>query len=128
MFINKNSLIINNINMSNYITEAKYEYHKIWGSDTGRNLAGAMTGSLLGIFPKIVLQFRALTKSEMEIIAPILDSPSQTVSYYDPKKKAQITMTTYTGDYEISNKGIVGQGGLKNAGFSCSFISVRKRS
>ena len=88
--------------------------------------AGTMSGSLIGIFPKLVLQFRRLTKSELEIIIPILDSANQTVSYYDPNNKAQTTMTTYTGDYEIVNKHII-NGNAKNEPFSCSFISIRKR-
>lgn len=87
---------------------------------------GDMSGTLLGIFPKLILQFRRLTKSELEIIAPILDSANQTVTYYDPTKQANVTMTTYTGDYEITNKRII-SGNAKNEGFSCSFISVSKR-
>lgn len=126
MFVNKNSIIINNVNMGQYIVEAKYGYNKLWSSDSGRNLAGAQSGTLIGIFPKITLQFKPLTKSELEIIVPILDSPRQTVSYYDPNKKAQITMTTYTGDYEIVNKNII-SGNVTNQGFSCSFISISRR-
>lgn len=126
MFIDKNSIIINNVNMGQYIVEAKYGYNKLWAQDTGRNLAGDMSGTLLGIFPKLTLQFRKLTKSELEIIVPILDSPRQTVTYYDPNKKTNTTMTTYTGDYEITNKYIIGEN-KKNAGFNCSFISVSKR-
>ena len=127
MFINKNSIIINNVNMGQYIVEAKYSYNKLWGDDSGRNLAGEMSGTFIGHFPKLILQFRALTQSELEVIIPIIDGPTQTVSYYDPKKKQQTTMTTYTGDYEIINKGIIGSEGLKNEGFSCSFIAVSKR-
>ena len=87
---------------------------------------GTMSGTLIGIFPKIVLEFRKLTKSELEIIAPILDSTRQTVTYYDPNKKTNVTMTTYTGDYEVSNKTII-NGNRKNEGFSCSFIAISKR-
>lgn len=126
MFISKNSIVINGVNMGNYIVEAKYGYNKLWASDSGRNLAGAMTGTLIGIFPKLILQFRALTKSELEIITPILDSANQIVTYYDPTKKANVTMTTYTGDYEITNKNII-SGDMCNEGFSCSFISTKKR-
>lgn len=43
MFINANSIKINNISMGQYLLSAKYEYNKLWGSDTGRNLAGKMT-------------------------------------------------------------------------------------
>lgn len=127
MFINKNSIIINGLNMGSFLLEAKYSYNKLWSSDSGRNLAGTQSGTLIGIFPKIVLQFRKLTKNELETIVPILDSANQTVQYYDPNKKTMTTMTTYTGDYEIDNKNIVNNS-AKNGGFSCSFISVSKRS
>lgn len=126
MFIDKDSIMINNVSMGQYLTEVKYGYNKLWAKDSGRNLAGTMTGTLIGIFPKLTLQFRKLTKSELEIIVPILDSARQTVTYYDPNKKQQKTMTTYTGDYEFTNKQIINNN-ARNDGFSCSFISVSKR-
>ncbi len=126
MFLDKDSIMINNVSIGQYLVEAKYGFNKLWSSDSGRNLAGTMSGTLLGVFPKIILQFRKLTKSELEIIAPILDSARQTVTYYDPTKQANVTMTTYTGDYEVSNKGII-NGSRKNDGFSCSFIAISKR-
>lgn len=126
MFLDRNSIVINGVSMGQYITEAKYGYNKLWSSDSGRNLAGTQSGTLVGIFPKIILQFRKLTKAELEIIVPILDSASQSVTYYDPNKKANVTMTTYTGDYEISNKGMINSG-QKNEGFSCSFIAISRR-
>ena len=127
MFIDKNSIIINGVSMGQYILEAKYSYNKLWSKDTGRNLAGTMSGTLLGIFPKIILEFRKLTKSELEnVIIPLLDRPNQSVTYYDPFKKQNVTMATYTGDYEIVNKEII-NGNRKNEGFSCSFISTKKR-
>ena len=127
MFLNTNSIMINGVSMGQYITEAQYGYNKLWASDTGRNLAGSVVGTLIGIFPKIILQFRKLSKAELEIIIPILDSPTQYVTYYDPNKKTTITIETYTGDYEITNKGIVDYEGIKNDAFSCSFIAVSKR-
>ena len=126
MFIDKNSIIINQVVMGNYITEAKYGYHKLWSSDSGRNLAGEQTGSLVGVFPKITLQFRKLNKDELEYLAPILDSAVQNVTYYDPLKKQSVTMQTYTGDYEIINRNILGNT-VKNQAFSCAFISTKKR-
>lgn len=126
MFIRKDSLIVNNINLGNYIVEARYGYNKLWSNDSGRNLAGTQSGTLVGIFPKIVVQFRKLTQTELETLAPVLDSARQTVQYYDPNKKAMTTMTTYTGDYEVINKGIVGH--VKNEGFQISFISTKRRT
>lgn len=126
MFINKNSIVIDGVNMGQYIVEAKYSYNKLWSSDSGRNLAGTQTGTLIGIFPKIILSFRKLNKSELETIVRILDKARQSVTYYDPNKRKNVTMTTYTGDYEIINKNIVNNSS-KNQGFEVSFISVRKR-
>lgn len=108
--------------MGTYITEAKFGYNKLWASDSGRNLAGTQSGTLIGIFPKIIVQFKSLSKDELNTIAPILDSANQTVQYYDPNKNQTITMTTYTGDWELTNTGI-----NKNKGFGCSFIAIRKR-
>lgn len=126
MFIDKNSIVINSVNMGDYLVEAKYGYHKLWSDDTGRNLAGTMSGTLIGIYPKLTLQFKRLTKAQLETIIPILDSTTQSTTYYDPNKKANVTMTTYTGDYEIVNKHII-YGNAKNEGFSCPFISISKR-
>lgn len=125
MFINKDSLIVNGINLGRYIVQATYSYNKLWSNDSGRNLAGVQSGTLIGIFPKIVVQFRKLTKAELETLTPILDSARQTTEYYDPNKKAMTTMTTYTGDYEVIDKGIVGH--VKNEGFQISFISTKRR-
>ena len=132
MFIDKDSIQVkisggSYVSMGQYLVQAQYGYNKLFASDSGRNLAGVMSGTLVGIFPKIILQFRALTKAELEIVAPLLDAQNQTVKYYDPFKKAYVEMTTYTGDYEITNTHII-NGDMKNEGFSCSFIAIRKRS
>lgn len=124
MFINKDSIKINNISMGQYLLSAKYEFNKLWGSDTGRNLSGKFTGTLVGVFPKIILTFRKLTQAEMNIIAPILDSSSQTVKYYDPTTNSNKTITTYTGDWSYENKRIVN----KNESFECSFIARERRA
>ncbi len=123
MYIDANSLIVNGLNLGSFILEAKYGYYKLWSEDSGRNLAGTQSGTLIGIFPKIIVQFKKMSREELEKIAPILDSPIQNVTYYDPVKKQNITMSTYTGDWELVNRGI-----LQNQGFSCSFIARKKRS
>ncbi len=126
MFIDRNSITINNVSMGEYLVEAKYQYNKLWSSDSGRNLAGVQSGTLIGIFPKLILQFGPLTKAQLETIIPILDSARQTVRYYDPFKKVMTTIQTYTGDYEISNKKTI-YDDRTNQGFSVSFIAIRKR-
>ena len=128
MLIDINSLVVNNVNLGNYITEARFGYNKLWGDDTGRNtLSGNFTGTLKGIFPKITVQFAPLSQTDIETLVPILDGANQTVSYYDPFKKAIVTMTTYSNDYELLCKNLMGDGS-KAEGFSCAFISTKKRS
>lgn len=122
MFISKDSLKVNGISLGQYLVQADYGYNKLWSDDSGRNLAGTQSGTLIGIFPKIEVQFRRLTKDELHTLAPILDSASQTIEYYDDNKGQSITMDTYTGDWKVSNKGI-----NANEGFSISFISKKRR-
>ena len=124
MFINRNSIKLNNISMGQYLLSAKYEFNKLWGSDTGRNLKGSFSGTLVGIYPKITLTFRKLTQAEMNMIAPILDSGSQSLTYYDPTTNSNKTITTYSGDWSYENKQIM----TKNESFSCTFISRERRT
>lgn len=133
MFIDANSLKVRKngigsyISLGEYITEAKYEYNKLYANGSGRNLAGAMISTLLGIFPKIIVKFRPLTKTELELLIPILDNPTQQVQYYDPNKKTTVTMETYTGNYSITDTNII-SGNTRNKEFEVSFISTRKRA
>ena len=89
----------------------------------GRNLKGKFSGTLVGIFPKITLTFRKLTKAEMNIIAPILDSGTQSLTYYDPSTNSNKTISTYTGDWSYENKQIM----TKNNSFDCTFIARERR-
>lgn len=126
MFLDKNSIIIDGVSFGQYITQVEYQFPKLWGDDTGRSLDGDFSGTLSGIYPKIILTFRKLTKEEMEIVAPILDKAQQSFTYYDPVKKANTTIDTYTGDWGVVNKGMINNG-RKNEGFQISFIARRKR-
>lgn len=117
----------NYVDLSPYLVEVKFEYPKLFAEGSGRNLSGTMISDFLGIFVKINCQFAPLSKSELEIVVPILDSPKQVVKYYDPNKKTYVEMNTYTGDYSIINKNVIGNGAL-NEGFDISFIAVSKRS
>ena len=127
MFIDKNSLQVkisggSYINLGDYIVSAKYQYPKLWSQDSGRNLKGKMSGTLLGIFPKITVNFRRLSKAQIELLTPILDSATQTLKYYDVNKKTTVEISTYTGDWELENQYI-----QANQPFSISFIAREKR-
>lgn len=38
MFVDKDSLIIDGVNVGQYITEVEYGYNKLWANDAGRSL------------------------------------------------------------------------------------------
>lgn len=126
MFIDANSIVINEINMGQYLVSAKFGYHKLWGKDFGRNLIGSNSGSLVGIFPKLTLQFRKLTREEVEYLAPTLDSAFQLTTYYDPELKRMNTISTYSSDWVLENKNIINEN-HKNEGFEWSVISNNRR-
>jgi len=127
MYIDKNSLIIDNVNMSDYVTQVEYGYNKVWGGDTGRNMAGSMSGTLLGIIVKLKLTFKPTTQAELEALVPILDSAFQSTTYYDPLKKASVTMNTYTGDWSTLNKNTFSNIARANGSFTISVIATDVR-
>lgn len=128
MFIDKDSLIIDGINMGQYITEVEYGYNKLWANDSGRNLAGVQSGTLIGIFPKLKINFIKLTQEELELLAPILDKATQEVTYYDPVLKRTTTMSTYTGDWATLNRNTFTNIARANESFTISFIARKKRA
>lgn len=127
MFIDKDSLVVDGIKLGEYVTEVKYGFNKIWAEDSGRNLAGTQSGTLIGIFPKLEVTFKKLTREELERLAPILDKATQNVTYYDPVKKELYTMSTYTGDWSTLNRNSFENVARANEDFSISFIARKKR-
>jgi hypothetical protein len=126
MYLDKDSFIMDEINMGQYLTEVEFAYNKLWANDSGRNLAGTQSGTLIGIFPKFKLSFRKLTKEELQLIAPILDKATQNTTYDDPVK-GKITISTYTGDWSTLNRSTFSNVVKANEPFSISVISRKKR-
>lgn len=127
MFLDKDSLFINGVNLGQYLVEVEYGYNKNWGKDSGRNLLAEMSGTFLGVVVKLRLTFGKLTQQELELLAPILDSAWQQTTYYDPVKKQNITIDTYTGDWATLNKSTFVNHARANESFSISVIAVRPR-
>lgn len=82
------------------IISYKLGRNKLWSSDTGRNMAGSMKGSLVGNFPKIMLEIEPLDADEMSEIEKILDSATIEVEYYNNKYQCTCTADYYANDYE----------------------------
>lgn len=82
------------------IISYKLGRNKLWSSDTGRNMAGSMKGTLIGNFPKIMLEVEPLDAEEMAELEILLDSASIEVEYYNNKYKCTCTADFYANDYE----------------------------
>ena len=129
MIIDRNSLIASytkngttyTIYLADYLTKANIGFNKLWDADSGRNLAKSVVGSF-DIFPKVICSFKPLNKTELDTIAPLLNAQSQSVTYYDPEKQTNYTMTTYTGDWSVDIK----QPKLDEP-FNVSFIATTRR-
>lgn len=77
------------------------QYNKLW-KDAERNMAGNISASLVGIFPKLLLTFRdGLTEDEVSTIASLLNQDYFSVTYFDPQSKTTKTANYYAGDYEL---------------------------
>lgn len=123
MLINKESLIIDGVKMAQYIIEAKFGYHKIWGKDTGRALSGDNSGTLKGIYPKITMTFRKLNDEAVGIILSLFNKAENKVTFYNPDLgKNIVNMSCYSNDQEYSQKYL---GKIK--GYSSAVISNKKR-
>lgn len=82
------------------IISYKLGRNKLWSSDTGRNMAGSMKGTLIGNFPKIMLEVEPLDAEEMAELEILLDSASIEVEYYNNKYKCTCIADFYSNDYE----------------------------
>lgn len=82
------------------IKDYKVQRNKLW-TDAGRNLAGDLRSTFIGIFPKIMLVLAPLTEAQMTSLITLLDAPSFTVSWWDAKTQTHKSGTFYAGDFEI---------------------------
>ena len=79
----------------------KVQYNKLW-KDAERNMAGNISASLIGIFPKVLIEFRdGLTEDEVSTIATLLNQPYFSATFFDPKSKAAKTAQYYASDLEL---------------------------
>ena len=119
MYISKDSLIINNINVGKYITEATFGFYDTWSSDTGYNtLSGNFIGTFKGTYPKITIKFaKSLTIADLKKLTnTIFRTAIQTITYDDPTGNKK-TIQTHKGDLSLRFTGI-----NKKDGFSFEFV------
>ena len=100
------------------------EYNKLWGSDSGRNLAGDMKATLVGIFPKICLKIGATTEEEMSWFLSKANKAFVSVTWYDVETKGLRTAQCYSNDLKSSLKS---KKRMKYNEFEWNLIPLKKR-
>lgn len=123
MLVDKESIIVDGIKMAPYVTKAKFGYHKIWSSKSGRNMAGINSGTLVGIFPKITFTFRKLNEEEVGVILSLFNKAENLVTFYNPDlKKKIVDMSCYSNDQEFEQTRLG-----KIEGYSSAVIANKPR-
>ena len=82
------------------ILNYKVTRQKLWGEDTGRNMAGTMEGTLIGNFPTLALEIEPTEDTEMAELENILDTSSIDVIYWNNKYNCFCEGDFYSGDYD----------------------------
>ena len=91
------------VNATPLLTGYHIQYAKLWSDDTGRNMNGDNSGSLVGVFTKLVMDFGVIKMTEAkarQLIAQ-LNKTSAYVKYYDPATGTDRIEEFYFGDIEI---------------------------
>jgi hypothetical protein len=91
------------------IKSYKVGRNKIW-ADAGRSGNGTLRATFVGIFPKIEITFIPTNEAQMSTISTLLDNPSFTLEWYDPKTQTVKSGLYYAADFEtplfIKSKGL----------------------
>lgn len=106
-----------------HIVNYKIGRAKLWKSSE-RNMNGDVRGTLIGIFPKIIMQVGYTTQAEISALTQLLDQDFFEVTWFDVRIQETVTTQYYASDYdvELDNKH---KGRYKP--FDVSLVPVSKR-
>lgn len=74
------------------------QFAKLWSSDTGRSMTGENKGTLIGIFPKLIIKVGRMSDVDMSTFLSLVNQASANITYYDPQYDKAITMSFYFND------------------------------
>lgn len=100
------------------------QYNKLWGEDSGRNLAGEMMATLTGIFPKITLNIGTVNEDEMAWFLAKANKAKIVVEWYDAEIKGMRTADFYSNDITTELKS---SKKMIYNGFSWNIIPIKRR-
>lgn len=99
-------------------------YEKQWAEDTGRNMAGTMEGTLIGIFPKLQIEIGSCDENELIEIISLLNQPSVEITYYDSELQKFETADYYSDNVLVSLKS---QKKLRYNSYTVNLTPIKRR-
>ena len=99
---------------------------KLWGSDSGRSLAGTYQGSLVGIFPKLTINVTGarLDYTDVKSIVRLVDQQTAMCRYWDDRTAAMVEKKFYFDSISITHKHIDPSAPKNNRYDAISIVAV----
>lgn len=82
------------------LTQYDVQFAKLWSSDTGRSMTGENKGTLVGIFPKLIIKAGRMSEGDMSAFLYLVNQATTNISYYDSQYKKTVTASFYFNDAE----------------------------
>ena len=106
-----------------YIMSYKISRAKLW-KNSERNMNGDVRATLIGIFPKIVMQVGYTSQEQMSNLTELLDQDFFNVEWFDVRTQETISTQYYASDYDIE---IDSKSKGRYKPFEVSLVPVSKR-
>lgn len=82
------------------LTQYDVQFPKLWSSDTGRSMTGENKGTLVGIFPKLIIKAGRMSEGNMSAFLYLVNQATTDIAYYDPQYMKTVTASFYFNDAE----------------------------
>lgn len=82
------------------LTQYDVQFAKLWSRDTGRSMTGENKGTLVGIFPKLIIKAGRMSEGDMSAFLYLVNQATTNISYYDSQYKKTVTASFYFNDAE----------------------------
>ena len=85
------------------LTDLNVLYEKLWSENTGRTYKdGEFMGTLVGIFPKLEIEFAPRTAQELSNLITECNKPKQVIQWYNPGRRNMVTTVFYSNSFGVS--------------------------
>lgn len=116
-------------NLKNFLKLCKYSItaEPLWGADAGReNMTGTYTGTFVGYFTNITLNFGKTTQAEMQNIKNTFENPTFSFTYPDEKTGQDRTENFYGTAIKAERESI--KENAKFLPFEITLIATQRRN